>query len=49
MILRPKTRNIQQVQVEDIGATDLVFKRLMGKDSTSKKEFIFSREVAEVI
>lgn len=49
MILRPETRNIQQVQVEDIGATDITIKNLMGKDSKPKKEFIFSREVKEIV
>lgn len=49
MILKPETRNIQQVVVEDIGATDIVFKNLMGKDSKPKKDFVFNREVKEIV
>ena len=49
MIMDPKTRNIQKVEVNDIEAFDMMINNLMGKSSIPKKEFVFNREVREVL
>lgn len=49
MIMNPKTRNIQQVVVENDGATTSIIENLMGKDSGPKKKFVFSHKVAEIM
>jgi DNA gyrase subunit B len=41
MIMRPETRNIQQVTIEDAKAVTKIINDLMGKNSTPKKEFVF--------
>ena len=49
MILDPKTRNIQQVTVEDIGLATMTFEDLMGSDSKPKKEFVFGHAITEIM
>lgn len=49
MIMDPKTRNVQQVKVEDLGLTGQTIKNLMGKDSAPKKEFVFSHKIVESV
>lgn len=49
MILNPKTRNIQQVTVEDIGMATIVLEQLMGSDSKPKKDFVFGHAVQEIM
>lgn len=49
MIMDPATRNIQKVEVDDIGIFDKIINNLMGKSSVPKKEFIFNRAVKEVL
>ena len=49
MIMDPNTRNLQKVEIDDIGVFDTVINNLMGKNSAPKKEFIFNREVKEVL
>ena len=45
----PATRNLQKVEVDDIGLFDKVINNLMGKNSIPKKEFVFNRAVKEVL
>lgn len=47
MIMNPKTRNIQQVLIDDINAVKKTFEALMGKDAGPKKEFVFSHKMVE--
>ena len=49
MIMDPATRNLQKVEVDDIGLFDKVINNLMGKSSIPKKEFVFNRAVKEVL
>lgn len=49
MIMDPETRNIQKVEVENIEEFDKMINNLMGKSSIPKKEFVFNREVREVL
>lgn len=49
MIMDPATRNLQKVEIDDIGVFDKVINNLMGKNSTPKKDFIFNRAVKEVL
>lgn len=47
--MNPETRNIQQVIVENDGATTTTINNLMGKDSGPKKQFVFSHKVTEIV
>lgn len=49
MIMDPATRNLQKVEIDDIGVFDRVINNLMGKNSIPKKEFVFNRAVKEVL
>lgn len=49
MIIFPSTRNIQQVTVDDAKAATDVLNKLMGSDSSPKKEFVFGNKVKEII
>lgn len=49
MIMDPATRNLQKVEVDDIGVFDKVINNLMGKNSAPKKDFVFNRAVKEVL
>ena len=47
MIMNPKTRNIQQVSIDNIETVKKTFEALMGKDAGPKKEFVFSHRMIE--
>lgn len=49
MIMDPATRNLQKVEIDDVGLFDKVINNLMGKSSIPKKEFVFNRAVKEVL
>jgi len=49
MIMDPATRNLQKVEIDDVGVFDRVINNLMGKNSIPKKEFVFNRAVKEVL
>lgn len=49
MIMNPKTRNIQQITVEDMGLAEKVINNLMGSDTQAKKEFVFGNKIKEIM
>lgn len=49
MIMNPKTRNIQQITVEDMGLAEKVINNLMGSDTQTKKEFVFGNKIKEIM
>lgn len=49
MIMNPKTRNIQQITVEDMGFAEKVINNLMGSDTQAKKEFVFGNKIKEIM
>ena len=49
MIINPKTRNIKQVTVDDIGLAEKIINDLMGSDSAPKKDFVFGNKVSEIM
>ena len=49
MIMNPKTRNIQQITVDDIGLAEKTINNLMGSDTQAKKEFVFGNKIKEIM
>lgn len=49
MIMNPKTRNIQQITIEDMGLAEKVINNLMGSDTQAKKEFVFGNKIKEIM
>lgn len=49
MIMDPKTRNVQQISVEDMGFASKTISDLMGNDTQAKKEFVFGHEIKEIV
>lgn len=49
MIMNPKTRNIQQITVEDMGLAEKIINNLMGSDTQAKKEFVFGNKIKEIM
>lgn len=49
MIINPKTRNIKQVTINDIGLAEKIINDLMGSDSAPKKDFVFGNKVSEIM
>ena len=45
MIINPKTRNVQQVTINDMDVVKCTFQNLMGKDSNPKKDFVFNHKI----